>query len=82
MMGSEICACPQGFTGVFCEIASGKSESGHSFDTDQWKRLAPSGCQQLQCSNGGTCYPGTPSSPSASCLCQHGYTGNFCEIGR
>lgn len=82
MMAPEICTCPKGFTGVFCEIASNKDSSRPSFDTDQRTYLVPSGCQQLQCSNGGTCYPGTPTSPSASCLCKHGYTGKFCEIGR
>jgi hypothetical protein len=44
--------------------------------------LATGSCNQIQCSNGGTCYESSPgSSVLPNCLCKSGYTGKFCETG-
>jgi hypothetical protein len=44
--------------------------------------LATGSCNQIQCSNGGTCFESSPgSSVLANCLCKSGYTGKFCENG-
>ena len=42
----------------------------------------PIGCEAEPCQHDGDCYT-DPSSPLGyACRCQHGYTGDFCEIGK
>ncbi|CAF1277775.1 unnamed protein product [Adineta ricciae] len=62
-IGSQICVCPIGYAGRFCEHMSTVA--------------AVSNCNGVQCINGGTCYGST--SDSARCLCKNGFTGRYCE---
>lgn len=44
--------------------------------------LAVGSCNQIQCSNGGTCLENSPGSiGQAYCTCKGGYTGKYCETG-
>ena len=40
-------------------------------------------CDNSPCLHGGTCVPDTEQGTSVfGCICQEGYTGNFCEHGK
>lgn len=80
MPGSQICTCSDGFTGHFCESLLRKYTN--LIISYLLIILAVGGCNQIQCSNGGTCFENSPgSSVLAYCTCKGGYTGKFCETG-
>jgi len=97
MPGSQTCSCSNGFTGRFCERSLRKISisfwlSSIFFCGNQimWYSswfcfliiLGTGDCNQIQCSNGGTCFANSPdSSGLAYCACKGGYTGKFCETG-
>ncbi|CAF1029881.1 unnamed protein product [Adineta ricciae] len=64
-MGRKFCQCPNGFTGVSCEISAASAMSPG--------QLA---CSQSLCQNGGTCQE---QGLSAICTCKPGFTGQRCE---
>jgi hypothetical protein len=81
MIGSPMCTCPNGFTGIFCENSLRKN-SRFVYVCSLMIILAMNGCQQIECLNEGTCYENSPDSLAAYCFCKNGFTGKFCEIGR
>ena len=83
-MGRKFCQCPNGFTGVSCEISAGMFDLIIKEIYQQLivaSAMSPGqlACSQSLCQNGGTCQE---QGLSAVCTCKPGFTGQRCESGR
>jgi hypothetical protein len=76
---SVLCSCTAEYTGDFCEIpVDSATTTTLAITTTPADKLIPCEPADNLCLNGGSCY--TIDGIDILCLCQSGYSGNFCEF--
>lgn len=73
-MATGTCICPSGFTGSYCEIATGKISMIIIIYLRCIDFLGQTNCQNVVCANGGICnpIPTTENGVEMQCLCLNG----------
>ncbi|XP_052752510.1 basement membrane-specific heparan sulfate proteoglycan core protein isoform X3 [Galleria mellonella] len=64
---SNVCSCPPGFTGIYCESYSPR-------------RIPRAPCAVQPCRNGGTCKADLTTMMNYTCDCPLGYSGTNCQM--